>query len=45
LIYFKYIYIFGQKVIGAFVDGEVKGIMNMQEQETPVYIMAVGRKG
>jgi len=35
----------GTVVIGAFIDGEVKGIMNMQEQETPVYIMPVGRKG
>jgi len=35
----------GTVVIGAFIDGEVKGIMNMQEQETPVYIMPAGRKG
>jgi len=35
----------GTVVIGAFIDGEVKEIMNMQEQETPVYIMPVGRKG
>ncbi len=35
----------GTVVIGAFVDGEVKEIMNMQEQETPLYIMPVGRKG
>jgi len=32
-------------VIGAFIDSEVKEIMNMQEQETPLYIMPVGRKG
>lgn len=35
----------GTVVIGAFIDGEVKEIMNMQEQETPLYIMPVGRKG
>ncbi|HUV80362.1 MAG TPA: SagB/ThcOx family dehydrogenase [Candidatus Bathyarchaeia archaeon] len=35
----------GTVVIGAFVDGEVKEIMKMQEQETPLYIMPVGRKG
>ena len=35
----------GTVVIGAFVDSEVKEIMNMQEQETPLYIMPVGRKG
>ncbi len=35
----------GTVVIGAFVDGEVNEIMNMQEQETPLYIMPVGRKG
>lgn len=35
----------GMVVIGAFIDGEVKEIMNMAEQETPLYIMSVGRKG
>jgi len=45
LIYFKYIYVFGPVVIGTFIDSEVKEIMNMQEQETPLYIMPVGRKG
>ena len=35
----------GTVVIGAFVDGEVKEIMNMEEQETPLYILPVGRKG
>ena len=35
----------GTVVIGAFVDCEVKEIMNMQEQESPLYIMPVGRKG
>ena len=35
----------GTVVIGAFVDGEVREIMNMQEQESPRYIMPVGRKG
>lgn len=35
----------GTVVIGAFVDGEVKESMNMEEQETPLYILPVGRKG
>ena len=35
----------GTVVIGAFVDSEVREIMNMQEQESPLYIMPVGRKG
>jgi SagB-type dehydrogenase family enzyme len=36
---------FGTVVIGAFVDCKVKEIMNMHEQESPLYIMPVGRKG
>ncbi|MGB2728806.1 MAG: SagB/ThcOx family dehydrogenase [Halobacteriota archaeon] len=28
----------GTVVIGAFIDSEVKEIMNMQEQETPLHI-------
>lgn len=35
----------GTVVIGAFVDGEVKRIMNIEEQEEPLYIMPIGRKG
>lgn len=35
----------GTVVIGAFVDSEVKNVANIQEQEDPIYIMPVGRKG
>lgn len=34
----------GTVVIGAFDDSEVKKIMNMQNDEQPLYIMPVGRK-
>ena len=34
----------GTVVIGAFDDNEVKKIMNMQDEEQPLYIMPVGRK-
>ena len=34
----------GTVVIGAFNDNEVKKIMNMQDDEQPLYIMPVGRK-
>lgn len=34
----------GTVVIGAFDDSEVKKIMNMQDEEQPLYIMPVGRK-
>ncbi|MCK4592270.1 SagB/ThcOx family dehydrogenase [Candidatus Parcubacteria bacterium] len=34
----------GTVVIGAFDDSEVKKIMNMQDDEQPLYIMPVGRK-
>ena len=30
-------------VVGAFSDGEVKRIINMPEEEQPLYIMPVGR--
>ena len=35
----------GTFVIGAFIDSEVKKIVNAEEQEEPLYIMPVGRKG
>jgi SagB-type dehydrogenase family enzyme len=35
----------GTVTIGAFTDSEVTSIMNLQEQEDPLYIMPVGRKG
>ena len=35
----------GTVTIGAFVDSEVKKIMNIGEQEDPLYIMPVGRRG
>lgn len=35
----------GTVTIGAFTDSDVKRIMNLQEQEDPLYIMPVGRKG
>jgi SagB-type dehydrogenase family enzyme len=35
----------GTVTIGAFGDTEVKKIMNIEEQEDPLYIMPVGRKG
>jgi SagB-type dehydrogenase family enzyme len=35
----------GTVVIGAFDDSEVKKVTNIQEQEDPLYIMPVGRKG
>lgn len=34
----------GTVVIGAFIDSEVKKIVNAGEQEEPLYIMPVGRK-
>ena len=34
----------GTVVIGAFDDNEVKKIMNMQDDEQPLYIMPLGRK-
>ncbi|NOQ68376.1 nitroreductase, partial [Patescibacteria group bacterium] len=34
----------GTVVIGAFDDNEVKKIMNMQDEEQPLYIMPVGKK-
>ena len=33
----------GTVVVGAFSDGEVKKIINMPEEERPLYIMPVGR--
>ena len=33
----------GTVVVGAFSDGEVKRIINMPEEEQPLYIMPVGR--
>jgi SagB-type dehydrogenase family enzyme len=35
----------GTVTIGAFVDSEVKQIMNIGEKEDPLYIMPVGRRG
>jgi SagB-type dehydrogenase family enzyme len=35
----------GTVTIGAFTDSEVKSIMNLEEQEDPLYIMPVGRRG
>ena len=35
----------GTVVIGAFVDDRVKELVNAGEQENPLYIMPVGRKG
>lgn len=35
----------GTVTIGAFVDSEVKKIMNIGEQEDPLYILPVGRRG
>jgi nitroreductase len=35
----------GTFVIGAFIDDEVKEIVNAEEQEEPLYIMPVRRKG
>ncbi len=35
----------GTVTIGAFYDSEVRGVMNISEQENPLYIMPVGRKG
>jgi SagB-type dehydrogenase family enzyme len=35
----------GTVTIGAFSDAEVKKIMNLEEQEDPLYIMPVGRIG
>jgi len=35
----------GTVTIGAFGDTEVKQIMHLEEQEDPLYIMPVGRKG
>jgi SagB-type dehydrogenase family enzyme len=35
----------GTVTIGAFSDSDVRSIMNLQEQEDPLYLMPVGRKG
>jgi len=35
----------GTFVIGAFIDDKVKEVVNAEEQEEPLYIMPVGRKG
>jgi len=35
----------GTVVIGAFIDDRVKELVNAEEQEVPLYIMPVGRKG
>jgi SagB-type dehydrogenase family enzyme len=35
----------GTFVIGAFFDDRVKEVVNAEEQEAPLYIMPVGRKG
>ncbi len=35
----------GTAVIGAFIDDRVKELVNAGEQEEPLYIMPVGRKG
>jgi nitroreductase len=35
----------GTVVIGAFIDDRVKELVNAGEQEKPLYIMPVGRKG
>ena len=35
----------GTFVIGAFIDDKVKEIVNAEEQEDPLYILPVGRKG
>nr|CBH37801.1 conserved hypothetical protein [uncultured archaeon] len=35
----------GTVVIGAFNDSKVKKVVNLGEQENPLYIMPVGRKG
>lgn len=35
----------GTVTIGAFYDSEVREVMNISGQETPLYIMPVGRKG
>lgn len=35
----------GTVTIGAFTDSDVTSIMNLEEQEDPLYIMPVGRKG
>jgi len=34
----------GTFVIGAFIDDRVKEIVNVEEQEEPLYLMPVGRK-
>jgi len=34
----------GTVVVGAFYDDEIKRIMNMPDEENPLYIMPVGRK-
>lgn len=35
----------GTVVIGAFEESEVRCVLDLQEQSTPLYIMPVGRKG
>jgi SagB-type dehydrogenase family enzyme len=35
----------GTVTIGAFYDNDVKDVVGIQEQENPLYIMPVGRKG
>ena len=34
----------GMVVIGAFYDDQVKEVLNLPEDEEPLYIMPVGRK-
>jgi SagB-type dehydrogenase family enzyme len=34
----------GTVVVGAFLDEKVKGVLNLEEVEAPLYIMPVGRK-
>jgi nitroreductase len=35
----------GTVTIGAFSDSDVTDVVGVQEQENPLYIMPVGRKG
>ena len=34
----------GTVVVGAFMDDSVKEVIGMREEETPLYILPVGRK-
>ena len=34
----------GTVVVGAFLDEKVKGVLNLEEVEAPLYIMPIGRK-